>query len=115
MARLASASAREEERRRLRRDLHDGLGPRLTGIAFTADAARLAAGDGSPTPMLDRIRDEAETAIDEIRELVYGLRPPALDELGLPRAITVQTNRLKCHSTHLVVLVRQQLPNKSVR
>ena len=91
-ARVASASAREEERRRLRRDLHDGLGPRLTGIAFTADAARLAAADDATTPMLDRIRDEAEMAIKEIRELAYGLRPPALDELGLVGAIKVKTD-----------------------
>ena len=93
-ARVASASAREEERRRLRRDLHDGLGPRLTGIAFTADAARLAAANGAMTPMLDRIRDEAEMAINEIRELAYGLRPPALDELGLLGAIKVKTHAL---------------------
>ena len=93
-ARVASASAREEERRRLRRDLHDGLGPRLTGIAFTADAARLAAANGATTPMLDRIRDEAEMAINEIRELAYGLRPPALDELGLLGAIKVKTHAL---------------------
>lgn len=91
-ARMASATAREEERRRLRRDLHDGLGPRLTGIAFTADAARLAAAGDVPTPMLDRIRQEAQTAISEVRELVYGLRPPALDELGLVGAVTVQTH-----------------------
>ena len=91
-ARVASASAREEERRRLRRDLHDGLGPRLTGIAFTADAARLAAANGATTPMLDRIRHEAELAINEIRELAYGLRPPALDELGLLGAVKVKTD-----------------------
>jgi signal transduction histidine kinase len=88
---VASASAREEERRRLRRDLHDGLGPRLTGIAFTADAAKLASTDDNAAPMLERIRLEAETAIHEIRELVYGMRPPALDELGLLGAITVKT------------------------
>ena len=91
-ARMASAAAREEERRRLRRDLHDGLGPRLTGIAFTADAARLAAANDATTPMLDRIRHEAEMAINEIRELAYGLRPPALDELGLLGAIKVKTD-----------------------
>lgn len=94
-ARVASASAREEERRRLRRDLHDGLGPRLTGIAFTADAARLAAVNSAATPMLDRIRQEAETAIHEIRELAYGLRPPALDELGLVGAIKVKAAALQ--------------------
>ena len=100
-ARVASASAREEERRRLRRDLHDGLGPRLTGIAFTADAARLAATDDATTPMLDRIRHEAEMAINEIRELAYGLRPPALDELGLLGAIKVKTDSLQGLPIHV--------------
>ena len=100
-ARVASASAREEERRRLRRDLHDGLGPRLTGIAFTADAARLAAPDDATTPMLDRIRREAEMAINEIRELAYGLRPPALDELGLLGAIKVKTDALHGLPIHI--------------
>jgi two-component system NarL family sensor kinase len=109
-ARVASASAREEERRRLRRDLHDGLGPRLTGIAFTADAARLAAGDGATTPMLDRIRHEAETAINEIRELAYGLRPPALDELGLLGAIRVKTDALPGLPVDVEASALPQLP-----
>ena len=100
-ARVASASAREEERRRLRRDLHDGLGPRLTGIAFTADAARLAAANDATSPMLDRIRHEAEMAINEIRELAYGLRPPALDELGLLGAIKVKTDALQGLPIHV--------------
>lgn len=94
-ARTASASAREEERRRLRRDLHDGLGTRLTGIALTADAAKLAASHEASTPMLDRIRHEAEVAINEIRELAYGLRPPALDELGLLGAIQVKADAFR--------------------
>jgi signal transduction histidine kinase len=93
-ARAASAAAREEERRRLRRDLHDGLGPRLTGIAFTADAARLATTEPAVAPMLDRIRSEAETALDEVREMAYGLRPPALDELGLVGAVRLRTGTL---------------------
>ena len=93
-ARMAGAAVREEERRRLRRDLHDGLGPRLTGIAFTADAAALAGGADAAIPMLNRIRSEAESAIMEIRELVHGLRPPALDELGLVGALLAQADAL---------------------
>lgn len=91
-ARVASASAREEERRRLRRDLHDSVGPRLTGIAFTAEAAKLAAADDATTPMLNRIHHEAQTAIKEVRELSSGLRPPALDELGLTGAIKIRAD-----------------------
>lgn len=110
-ARAASAAVREEERRRLRGDLHDGLGPRLTGIAFTADAARLAAATPEATaPMLDRIRQEAETALHEIRELVYGLRPPALDELGLVGAIRLKTDALQGLPTTLEACALPALP-----
>jgi signal transduction histidine kinase len=94
-ARERAADAREEERRRLRRDLHDGLGPRLSGIAFTADAVLLARTEpAATTDQLTRLRTEAVTAIREIRELVYGLRPPALDEFGLVRALELQTAAL---------------------
>ena len=82
-------AAIEEERRRLRRDLHDGLGPTLSGIAFTADAARntLREQPESADELLRRLRAEAVAAVGEIRRLVYDMRPPALDELGLVPAI----------------------------
>jgi signal transduction histidine kinase len=82
-------AAIEEERRRLRRDLHDGLGPTLSGIAFTADAARntLRARPESADELLRGLRAEAVTAVGEIRRLVYDMRPPALDELGLVPAL----------------------------
>ncbi|HCB04937.1 MAG TPA: histidine kinase [Nocardioides sp.] len=109
-AREASASAREEERRRLRRDIHDGLGPRLTGIAFAADAAKLAGQGGATDPILDRIRREAETAINEIRELVSGLRPPALDELGLVGAISAKAESYPGLSTTIEAADVPELP-----
>jgi signal transduction histidine kinase len=82
-------AAIEEERRRLRRDLHDGLGPTLSGIAFTADAARntLRLKPESADELLRGLRAEAVTAVGEIRRLVYDMRPPALDELGLVPAL----------------------------
>lgn len=84
-----TVEAREEERNRLRRDLHDGLGPTLAGIALGAEAAKARVMATSPeaSELLDRLRDEAEAATGEVRRLVYGLRPPALAELGLPGAI----------------------------
>ena len=90
-------TALEEERRRLRRDLHDGLGPRLSGIAFSADAARnLVRSDPAGAEELLRVlRAETVTAIDEIRRLVYGMRPPALDELGLVPALRQQAAGLR--------------------
>ena len=88
-SRWRTVAAIEEERRRLRRDLHDGLGPRLSGIAFMADAARnsLRGDPVAAEEMLRSVRAETATAISEIRELVYAMRPPALDELGLVGAL----------------------------
>ena len=88
--------AREEERRRLRRDLHDGLGPTLASVALGLDAA---AGTLGPDPdraraMLAELKAETAGAVDDIRRLVYDLRPPALDELGLPGAVRQQAERL---------------------
>ncbi len=87
----------EEERRRLRRDLHDGLGPRLSGIAFQADAARnlLRIDPDAADELLRSLRRETVTAIDEIRQLVYAMRPPALDELGLVPALRQQATALR--------------------
>jgi signal transduction histidine kinase len=82
-------SGREEERRRIRRDLHDGLGPVLTGVMLSADAARrlLETDRERSAALLEGLRDQTIGAIEEIRRLVYGLRPPALDGLGLLGAL----------------------------
>lgn len=90
-------SAIEEERRRLRRDLHDGLGPRLSGIAFTSDAVRntLRGDPDGAEDLLLSLRRETVTAIEDIRRLVYGMRPPALDELGLVPALEQQAVMLR--------------------
>jgi signal transduction histidine kinase len=89
-------AAREEERRRLRRDLHDGLGPTLSGVAYATDAARnLARSDpDTAVDLLVRLRGDIGDAIVEIRRLVEGLRPPALDELGLVGALHREAERL---------------------
>lgn len=89
--------ALEEERRRMRRDLHDGLGPTLTGIAYSADAAaNLVATDAEHAARLLReLRTDAAEAIAEIRRIVHGLRPSALDELGLVGAVAQRVARLR--------------------
>lgn len=81
--------AREEERRRLQRDLHDGLGPQLATLSMQLDVARRLAAEGSPeaAELLGRLSGETQAAIADIRRLVYGLRPPALDQLGLAGAL----------------------------
>ncbi|MFD0580392.1 sensor histidine kinase [Dactylosporangium darangshiense] len=87
-------AAREEERRRLRRDLHDGLGPTLAGIALGIDTARRAAGEGPSADLLATLRTATEEAVGDVRRIVYDLRPPILDELGLAGAVREQAIRL---------------------
>ncbi|MEO3814215.1 sensor histidine kinase [Sphaerisporangium sp. B11E5] len=89
--------AREEERRRIRRDLHDGLGPSLGAVALRIEAARNLAG-GAPE-QAERILEQAVSEIGgvlaDVRRLVHDLRPPALDELGVRRAIEQQAGRFR--------------------
>jgi signal transduction histidine kinase len=89
-------TAREEERRRLRRDLHDGLGPALTGVTLQADLARtlVPIDPDRAVELLGELRRSASGAIDDIRRVAYGLRPPALDELGLLAAVRQQAAQL---------------------
>jgi signal transduction histidine kinase len=81
--------AREEERRRLRRDLHDGLGPQLSSQALTVDAALalMRRDPDAAEELLLELKADAQDAVADIRRLVYGLRPPALDDLGLLGAL----------------------------
>lgn len=82
-------TAREEERLRLRRDLHDGLGPALASVIWQSDSARDMIDTDPPeaAQLLESSITQAQEALADIRRLVYGLRPPALDELGLVGAL----------------------------
>jgi signal transduction histidine kinase len=82
-------SAQEEERRRLRRDLHDGVGPTLASFSQRLDtAADLVASDPrASVEMLKELKGQVKNTVAEIRRLVYALRPPVLDEFGLVTAI----------------------------
>ena len=86
-SRARLVTAREEERRRLRRDLHDGLGPSLAAIVLKLGAAQSRAGDTERNHLLAEAREETRAAIAEVRRLVDDLRPPAIDEVGLLGAI----------------------------
>ena len=101
-------AAREEERRRLRRDLHDGLGPTLTGVAFTADAAaNLVSSDPArASELLSTLRTDTRTAIADVRRLVDDLRPPALDELGLVGALRQRADQLSWRADGASVAVQ---------
>jgi signal transduction histidine kinase len=82
-------TTREEERRRLRRDLHDGLGPNLAsqGLKLAAVKQLAEKNPSSAIPLLEQVMAQNQSTVEEVRRLVYGLRPPALDELGLVAAI----------------------------
>jgi signal transduction histidine kinase len=81
-------AAREEERRRLRRDLHDGLGPALAGMALQLDnLAGQLRGDPDLAVRATRLRDQMQGTVAEVRGIVEGLRPAALDELGIVGAL----------------------------
>ncbi len=88
-SRTALVTAREEERRRLRRDLHDGLGSALASLNWRAGALRQAL-THDPTATHALVVEQQEiirSTIADIRRLVYDLRPPSLDELGLVGAL----------------------------
>lgn len=93
-------STREEERRRLRRDLHDGLGPTLAAVALGLDTTRRRLDHPQQADaMLANLRTQLQEAIDEIRRLAHDLRPPALDQFGLVEAIRVDARRFETEAT----------------
>ena len=93
-------AAREEERLRIRRDLHDGLGPTLAGVALQLDLARTLVGTdpAAAEDILDRLTGQVQVAVGDIRRLVDELRPPVLDQLGLVAAVEQSASFLAHHS-----------------
>ena len=106
-------NAREgEERRRLRRDLHDGLGPQLATLTLRLDAARnlLGTEPKAADALLAGLKTQVQAAISDIRRLVYDLRPPALDELGLIPAIREQAANYGQNGLKISVEAPERLP-----
>lgn len=95
-ARERLVRAREEERRRLRRDLHDGLGPTVAGLTLTAEAAldELERDPQAAAGLIRELKGDLQTMVTDIRHLVHALRPPALDDLGLAGALRLQVGRV---------------------
>lgn len=77
--------ATHSERARLREDLHDGLGPSLTGVGLGLDA--LASRSTADPDLVARLRTEVSSCVDEIHRIIDDLRPSALDENGLVQAL----------------------------
>jgi signal transduction histidine kinase len=90
--RLVTATA--EERRRIRRDLHDGLGPTLAGVVLGLQRIHGRTPDPEVAAQMTQLTELTRSAIAEVRRLVYDLRPPALDELGLIGALDEQARTL---------------------
>src|SRR5829696_7891704 len=108
-------ATREEERRRLRRDLHDGLGAQLAGLNVQAGSLRrlIPRDPDAADELVVELRDELRSAISDIRRLVYDLRPPALDDLGLVEALRRLAERYGSEGGQLSVLVEapEDLPD----
>ncbi len=82
-------AAREEERRRLRRELHDGVGTALAAACLQAEAADHLMGEDveDGRALLRRLGDQLREAVVEVRAVTRNLRPAMLDELGLVGAL----------------------------
>jgi signal transduction histidine kinase len=105
--------AREEERRRLRRDLHDGIGPTLASLSQRIDTAcHLVSRDpDAAIVLLGNLKGQIKSTIGDIRRFVYALRPPVLDELGLFPAIREHVlQRSEANSLHISVEAPADVP-----
>jgi two-component system NarL family sensor kinase len=103
--------AREEERRRLLHDLHDGVGPTLAAISLGLHACRKAIGPAtSQGELLATLQEELDGAINEIRRLAHGLRPPELDRIGLVGAIRAYASAISARADDQGVTIALDVP-----
>jgi signal transduction histidine kinase len=106
--------AREEERRRLRRDLHDDLAPTLASLGLTASTAAdlIQTNPTTATALVKELQTEIRATVGNIRRLVYDLRPPTLDELGLLAAVRERAAQYTNApaGTHIIVDAPAELP-----
>ena len=111
-SRTQLVTTQEEERRRLRRDLHDGLGSALTSVTFQLDAAcnLLDHDPQAVRTLLMELKGQMQTSIADIRRLVYNLRPPILDEWGLVAALREQVAQYQLNQVQVTVDAPGSLP-----
>ena len=102
----------QEERRRLRRDIHDGVGPTLAGIALGVESAERAVGPdpARATALLSDVRTDVSALVDDVRRVVDGLRPPLLDEIGLVGALEQLARSFDSRGTCRVEVSASSLP-----
>lgn len=105
---------REEERRRLRRDLHDGIGPALASLPLKIDAAvdLIPLDQQRAVSLLEDVKRQSQQLVAEVRQIVHNLRPSALDELGLVEALRSALAQIGTHPNSLqITLTADLLPS----
>ena len=112
LAREHLVLAREEERRRLRRNLHDTIGPTLSALSLKAGAVRnlIQEDPGAAQEGMNELRRQIQSVITDIRRVVYDLRPPALDELGIIPAIREQAQQFSTGGLQVLVDAPDDMP-----
>jgi two-component system NarL family sensor kinase len=108
-SREALVAAREDERLRLRRDLHDGLGATLAGVRLQVETARDLAEQPAVDRLLDSVGAGVAQAVAEVRAITDGLRPAALDELGLARALSALVDRVRAPGVEVEVEIDEHV------
>lgn len=104
-------TAREEERRRLRRDLHDGVGPQLAALTLKLETARkLLSHDPQASALMADLSERARATVSDVRRSVHALRPPALDELGLIPALREGAAQYSQNGLRVSVEAPESLP-----
>jgi signal transduction histidine kinase len=105
-------TSREEERRRIRRDLHDGLGPQLATMSLKLDATSNCLENNPKTAeqLLQELKNQIQDAIQDIRRLVYDLRPPALDQLGLAPALREYAAQNSVKGLQITINAPERMP-----
>lgn len=106
-------AAREQDRERLRQELHDGLSPSLAGMSLALGAARRQLGDDLPEEvrqLLDSVQAESTDAWTAVRSLLSDLQPPGLAELGLLGALEQRAAQLARPGEFVVEVVCDELP-----
>jgi signal transduction histidine kinase len=102
-SRAALVTAREEERRRLRRDLHDGVGAVLAGVRLQVETAQELVSDPAAGGLLRSAAAGVATAVDDLRSITDDLRPAALDDLGLAAGLHGLADRMTTPGTMIAV------------
>jgi two-component system NarL family sensor kinase len=108
-------AVREGERRRLRRDLHDGMASGLTAVGLTAEVAE----DALPNdPLrsaraLGQVRAGVATLLADLRRVIDGLGPSMLADLGLRDAVAVAASQLSTGTPAITVDIAEDLPDVS--